>query len=65
MVKNTFLELLTPFFSKTRANFLLLSPDLDSTGKNLSKSVIIEKVPKSLSDYWIDWLTKSGRNGHI
>ena len=45
-----FLWLFTPFFSKTGANFLLPSPDLDSTGKNLSKSVIIGQVPKSMSD---------------
>ena len=32
-----FLELLTPFLSKTRTISLLQSPDSDSTGKNLSK----------------------------
>ena len=46
-LKTRFLRLLTLFFSKTRANFLLPSPD--STGKNLSKSVIIGQVPKSMS----------------
>ena len=46
--KTRFLRLLTPFFSKTGANSLL--PSLDSTGKNLSKSVIIGLMPKSMSD---------------
>ena len=45
-----FLGLLTPFFSKTRANSLLPSPNSDSTGKNLSQSVMIGQVPKSMSD---------------
>ena len=39
--KTRFWGLLTPFLSKTGGNSLLLSPDSDSTGKNLSKSVII------------------------
>ena len=48
--KTRFLGHLTLFFSKTRANSLLPSPDSDSTGKNLSESVIIGHVPKSISD---------------
>ena len=50
MAKNTFLGHLTSFFSKTRANFLLPSPESDSTGKNLSNSVIISQMPKSMPD---------------
>ena len=42
--KTRFWGLSTPFFSKNGANSLLPSPD--STGKNLSKSVIIGQMPK-------------------
>ena len=34
----------TPFYLKPRANSLFLTLDSDSTGKNLSKSVIIGQV---------------------
>ena len=51
--KTLFLWLLTPFHSKTRANSLLPCPDLYSTLKNLSKSVIIGQVPKFMSNSFI------------
>ena len=54
--KSHSLGLLTPFLSKTRENSLLPSPDSDSTGKNLSKSDIIGKVTKSMSDSVMNYL---------
>ena len=58
--KTRLLGLLIPFFSKTRNNSLL--PNSDSTGKNLSKSVIIGRVPKSMLDSVIDYTESSSLN---